>query len=239
MWLWDSWTGPQTLLMMGMTRVTCMSSPARGWAHGSGFPEVMGGQVEGPWRSNARRVSSTEGQHFQHPYPSSLAPPLCRGLGRASGHVSMRSLSPGRRNLWLNIRGKEAAALSTFYVSVPLPETTGGFLNCVLALVLPLAYGFRPDLVLLALGPAHGLQAPQAALLAALLRVPAGGRVLALVDVESPPQLAGVLARVLSGEAPPSLGPFSAASPEDTQALLNLRGQLEPQWKMLQVAALA
>lgn len=65
------------------------------------------------------------------------------------------------------------------------PQTTGGFLNCVLALVLPLAYGFRPDLVLLALGPAHGLQDPHAALLAALLRVPAGGRVLALVDVVS------------------------------------------------------
>lgn len=62
------------------------------------------------------------------------------------------------------------------------PQTTGGFLNCVLALVLPLAYGFQPDLVLLALGPAHGLKEPQAALLAALLRVPAGGRVLALVD---------------------------------------------------------
>lgn len=55
-------------------------------------------------------------------------------------------------------------------------------MSCVLALVLPLAYGFQPDLVLLALGPALGLQGPQAALLAALLRGPAGGRVLALVE---------------------------------------------------------
>lgn len=53
---------------------------------------------------------------------------------------------------------------------------------------------------------------------------------------ESTPQLAGVLARVLHGEAPTSLGPFSMASPEDIQALMYLRGQLEPQWKMLQVA---
>ncbi|XP_057598868.1 polyamine deacetylase HDAC10 isoform X3 [Hippopotamus amphibius kiboko] len=85
-------------------------------------------------------------------------------------------------NLWLNIGGKEAAALSMFHVSVPLPGTTGGFLSCVLALVLPLAYSFQPDLVLVALGPAHGLRDPQAALLAALLRGPAGGRVLALVE---------------------------------------------------------
>ncbi|XP_036721041.1 polyamine deacetylase HDAC10 isoform X9 [Balaenoptera musculus] len=150
--------------------------------------------------------------------------------------VMCMSGSASRRNLWLNIGGKEAAALSMFHVSVPLPGTTGGFLSCVLALVLPLAYSFQPDLVLVALGPAHGLRDPQAALLAALLRGPAGGRVLVLVDEESTPQLAVVLARVLHGEAAPSLGPFSMASPEEVQALMQLRGQLEPRWKMLQVA---
>lgn len=41
---------------------------------------------------------------------------------------------------------------------------------------------------------------------------------------------------MLRGDSPPSLGPFSATSPEDTQALKGLRQQLEPQWKMLQVA---
>ncbi|XP_032738610.1 polyamine deacetylase HDAC10 isoform X3 [Lontra canadensis] len=139
------------------------------------------------------------------------------------------------RILWLNIRGKEAAALSTFHVSVPLSGTTGGFLSCILALVLPLAYGFQPDLVLVALGPAHGLQDPQAALLAALLRGPAGGRVLVLVEQECTCQLVGVLARVLHGEPPPSLGPFSMASPDDLQALAHLRGQLGAQWEMLQL----
>lgn len=41
---------------------------------------------------------------------------------------------------------------------------------------------------------------------------------------------------MLQGEAPPSLGPFSVASPEDVQALIHLRGKLEAQWKLLQVA---
>ncbi|XP_010341643.1 polyamine deacetylase HDAC10 isoform X4 [Saimiri boliviensis] len=141
---------------------------------------------------------------------------------------------PGRRILWLNIRGKEAAALSMFQVSTPLPVLTGGFLSCILGLVLPLAYSFQPDLVLVALGPAHGLQGPHAALLTSMLRGPAGGRVLALLEEDSTPQLAEILARVLHGEAPPSLGPYSVASPEDAQALMYLRGQLEPQWKMLQ-----
>uniref|UniRef100_A0A8C0E4C5 Histone deacetylase 10 n=1 Tax=Balaenoptera musculus TaxID=9771 RepID=A0A8C0E4C5_BALMU len=156
---------------------------------------------------------------------------LCLAVGQLDRPPD---LTDDGRNLWLNIGGKEAAALSMFHVSVPLPGTTGGFLSCVLALVLPLAYSFQPDLVLVALGPAHGLRDPQAALLAALLRGPAGGRVLVLVDEESTPQLAVVLARVLHGEAAPSLGPFSMASPEEVQALMQLRGQLEPRWKMLQ-----
>uniref|UniRef100_G3U2S1 Histone deacetylase 10 n=1 Tax=Loxodonta africana TaxID=9785 RepID=G3U2S1_LOXAF len=125
--------------------------------------------------------------------------------------------------------------MTMFHISVPLPGATGGLLNCVLGLVLPLAYGFQPDVVLVALGPAPGLHDSHSALLASMLRGPAGGRVLALVQ-ESKPQLTGALARALHGEAPPSLGPCSAASPEDTQALKHLREQLEPKWRMLQVA---
>ncbi|KAM9673854.1 polyamine deacetylase HDAC10 [Trichechus inunguis] len=144
-------------------------------------------------------------------------------------------LSDDRRILWLSIGGQEAAAPSMFHVSVPLPQVTGGLLSCVLGLVLPLAYGFQPHLVLVALGPAHGLQDTHGALLALMLRGPGGGRVLALVQ-ESKPQLVGALARALHGEAAPSLGPCSMASPEDVQALKHLRRQLEPKWRMLQVA---
>ncbi|XP_047405023.1 polyamine deacetylase HDAC10 isoform X1 [Sciurus carolinensis] len=158
---------------------------------------------------------------------------FCVALGQLN---QPPDLADDGRILWLNIRGKEVAASSMFRISMPLPRTTGGFLSCILGLVLPLAYGFQPDLVLVALGPAHGLQNPHAALLAAMLRGPSGGRVLALIGEESTPQLARTLARVLHGEAPPNLGPFLMASPEDIQALLYLRAQLEPQWKMLQVA---
>lgn len=142
-----------------------------------------------------------------------------------------------RRVLWLNIRGKEAAVESMFHISTPLPQTTGGFLSCILGLVLPLAYGFQPDVVLMALGPAHGLHNAQAALLASVLRGPAGGRILAVVEEESILQLARTLAQVLHGEAPPSLGPFLMASLEEIRALRLLKAQLEPRWKLLQVAA--
>ncbi|KAL1767314.1 histone deacetylase 10 [Sigmodon hispidus] len=159
---------------------------------------------------------------------------LCVALGQLDRPLD---LADDGRILWVNIRGKEAAIRSMFHISTPLPQTTGGFLSCILGLVLPLAYGFQPDMVLMVLGPAHGLQNAQAALLAAMLRGPAGGRILAVVEEESIPQLARTLAQVLHGEAPPSLGPFLMASPEEIQALMFLKAQLEPRWKLLHVAA--
>nr|XP_058938044.1 polyamine deacetylase HDAC10 isoform X6 [Kogia breviceps] len=231
------------------SQVMCMSSSASMWVGTSPWiprgDRWAGHSAAGVWQKGPWKQCQEGLQHRGSAVLSIPAPELsffcsCSEWWAAShtqAHVSICLLSPGRRNLWLNIGGKEAAALSMFHVSVPLPGTTGGFLSCVLALVLPLAYSFQPDLVLVALGPGHGLRDPQAALLAALLRGPAGGRVLALVDEESTPQLAVVLARVLHGEAAPNLGPFSMASPEDVQALMQLRGQLEPRWKMLQVAS--
>lgn len=147
-------------------------------------------------------------------------------------------------------------------------QTTGGFLSLILGLVLPLAYGFQPDMVLMALGPTHGLQNAQAALLTAMLRSPVGGRILAVVEEvnwvgwvsklygwkvdrnncliaaqtslslsqESILQLERTLAQALHGETPPSVGPFSMASPVEIQALTFLKAQLKARWKLLQVA---
>nr|XP_042121342.1 polyamine deacetylase HDAC10 isoform X4 [Peromyscus maniculatus bairdii] len=52
---------------------------------------------------------------------------------------------------------------------------------------------------------------------------------------ESILQLARTLAQVLHGEAPPRLGPFLMASPEEIQALMFLKAQLAPRWKLLQL----
>ncbi|NP_001403081.1 polyamine deacetylase HDAC10 isoform 5 [Mus musculus] len=159
---------------------------------------------------------------------------LCVALGQLDRPLD---LADDGRILWLNIRGKDAAIQSMFHFSTPLPQTTGGFLSLILGLVLPLAYGFQPDMVLMALGPAHGLQNAQAALLAAMLRSPVGGRILAVVEEESIRLLARSLAQALHGETPPSLGPFSKATPEEIQALMFLKARLEARWKLLQVAA--
>lgn len=137
-WLWGSWIGPQISRMTGMTlrsRV-CPVLQVCGWAHHPGSPGVTGGrgvpQLEFgrgplgamPGGSPAQRVSS-----LSIPAPELFF--FCPGSRRwaashTQAHVSICLLSPGRRNLWLNIGGKEAAALSMFHVSVPLPGVSGG-----------------------------------------------------------------------------------------------------------------
>lgn len=104
--------------------VACMSSPACGWAQHSGFPAkgplraVPGGSPT--WRLGTPSTSTCELSC------ASSVVGLWRVRGVSPTCTRLRSLSPGRRSLWLNIGGKEAAALSTFHVSVPLPEVNGG-----------------------------------------------------------------------------------------------------------------
>lgn len=100
------------------------------------------GLAEGPLRAVPGGFP-LETQHSQHLYPRALLRLLsCRALEGSwrltHMHTCLHSLSPGRRSLWLNIGGKEAAALSTCHISVPLPEVSGGITGpgrgCSLAL---------------------------------------------------------------------------------------------------------
>ncbi|XP_006876475.1 PREDICTED: histone deacetylase 10 [Chrysochloris asiatica] len=194
---------------------------------------ILDGQVSsGIAATPASAIAATLEVTLRHGLSLGAQRLLCVAIGQLGRPPD---LADDGRTLWLNIGGPEAAALSRFHILVPLPGATGGLLSCVLGLVLPLAYSFQPDLVLVALGPSQSLPDPHIALLASLLRVPAGGRVLVLVQ-ESKPQLVGALAGALYGKAPPSPGPCSTPAPQDTWALRHLRAQLEPQWGMLRVA---
>lgn len=127
----------------------------------------------------------SRGVHVPHLHTTATGEESCcgwRGSHCPLVFLGVPAHNPGslRFGGWLQEPGavsrSETEALPLF------PQTTGGFLSCILGLVLPLAYGFQPDVVLMALGPAHGLQKAQAALLASVLRGPAGGRILAVVE---------------------------------------------------------
>lgn len=121
MWPWDGWIGHRTWQMMGMLL---------GFLQEGGSSGEMAGWARGPWEQGQEGL-----QHRGSALPALLslnspAPHLLSSwLWRVHGVSLTHTLFPERRNLWLNIRGKEAAALSMFHVSMPLPRVSGGVLG--------------------------------------------------------------------------------------------------------------
>ncbi|XP_007502811.2 polyamine deacetylase HDAC10 isoform X2 [Monodelphis domestica] len=118
------------------------------------------------------------------------------------------------------------------------PQATepGNFLLALLSLILPVAYSFQPELVLLVLGPGCSLRGVDMELLTRLLQGPARGHMLVLLQ-DSEISLVEALAWALEGKALPStLGPYLSASPKQALAITRLCWRLQPDWPMLQVS---
>lgn len=83
------------------------------WGLGEGLLQAM------PGGSPAQRLSS----HSTPAHGPVIALPPLPVVWAQEGEqgLTLMHMCPGRRTLWLNIGGKEAAALSMFQVSTPLP----------------------------------------------------------------------------------------------------------------------
>ncbi|XP_020838544.2 polyamine deacetylase HDAC10 isoform X2 [Phascolarctos cinereus] len=162
---------------------------------------------------------------------------LCVAVGELDIPEDLRD---NGRILLLNIGGKEQseAAASRTHICLGGHEATepGTFLLALTSLILPVAYSFRPDLVLIVLGPDCGLRNLDVELLTRLLQGPVAGQMLLLLQNPDLP-LVEALAWALEGRALPStLGPFLSASPKQALAITRLCRQRRLDWPMLQVS---
>ncbi|XP_041110002.1 polyamine deacetylase HDAC10 isoform X1 [Polyodon spathula] len=115
-------------------------------------------------------------------------------------------------------------------------EARGGLLQVLFTLVLPVAYGFGPSLVVMALGDGTGGGWAAQAQLTSLLQGLAEGRVLALIQQDSAAQAVGLIGSSLLGDPAPVLGPQPAPSQEDARAVERQRQQLQQHWGLVQAA---
>ncbi|XP_068959043.1 polyamine deacetylase HDAC10 isoform X2 [Petaurus breviceps papuanus] len=180
---------------------------------------------------------------------AAMAVAVCRGLSCgvqrllcvAIGDLDIpEDLRDNGRVLLLNMGGKDHPEASPFPSCICLSghEATepGTFLLALTSLILPVAYSFRPELVLVALGPGCGLRTLDMELLTRLLQGPAGGRMLLLLQNSELP-LVEALAWALAGRALPcTLGPFPPASPKQALVVTRLCRQRQLDWPMLQVS---
>ncbi|KAM8978772.1 polyamine deacetylase HDAC10 isoform 3-T3 [Sarcophilus harrisii] len=162
---------------------------------------------------------------------------LCVTLGDLDVPEDLRD---DGRMLLLNLGGKEQpeAAPSPACIRLAGREATepGAFLLALTSLILPVAYGFRPELVLVVLGPGCGLRSLDMDLLTRLLQGPAGGRMLLLLQNSELPSVEALAWALVGRPLPSTLGPFLSASPEQASAVTRLCRQLQQDWPMLQVS---
>ncbi|XP_036376025.1 polyamine deacetylase HDAC10 [Megalops cyprinoides] len=128
---------------------------------------------------------------------------------------------------------------SKYHVPVCLKQGGGdvpGFLQAVLGLLLPLAYGYDPGLVLEVVGEGSGVGEGALAHLSSLLQGLAQGQTVALIQQDAEGETLRATVRSLMGEPVPALGPLGAPLPENTQAIEEQRRRLQSQWGLLRAA---
>ncbi|XP_023647151.1 polyamine deacetylase HDAC10 isoform X2 [Paramormyrops kingsleyae] len=108
-----------------------------------------------------------------------------------------------------------------------------GFLHAVLTLLLPLAYGYDPGLILVAMGKGSGMGVAAWTQLTSLLQGLAEGQMLVLMQGDEEETIRTTAASLL-GEPAQSLGTLGDPLPESMDAVEKLRLKLETQWGLLQ-----
>ncbi|XP_028934336.1 polyamine deacetylase HDAC10 [Ornithorhynchus anatinus] len=164
---------------------------------------------------------------------SGLKRVLCVAVGDLDIAVD---LTEEGQALLVHVGGADRPGTSPSDYRVPLAWKQGaegdGLTLAIPGLLLPVAYSYRPDLVVLALGAGAHLDRGETWLLAGLLQGVAQGRILAVVQ-DSELSYVETLTGALLGAPPPTLGIPRPASPEKVRALEQQRQRLQRRWRML------
>ncbi|KAM5172015.1 polyamine deacetylase HDAC10 [Mantella aurantiaca] len=119
-------------------------------------------------------------------------------------------------------------------------ETLGegsSFFYALFRFILPLAYSYQPDLIIIAMENNRSIRTKDILLLTSLLQGLSEGVVLSIIP-DSEPELTGALCNVLSGcYSGVNFGPFKPPNEECVEDLKNEAIVMEKKWKLLQCFA--
>uniref|UniRef100_A0A8C3Q1D4 Histone deacetylase 10 n=1 Tax=Chrysolophus pictus TaxID=9089 RepID=A0A8C3Q1D4_CHRPC len=119
--------------------------------------------------------------------------------------------------------------------SLLLKDAAGNdFFSAALGFILPVAYSYQPNLIVIAVGPNRSLGISGISLLFGLLQGLAESRILAVIEVRSDINLMQSVAKALAGASMPHFGVHVPPTQEKVNQIKKLRNQLQQDWKMLQ-----
>ncbi|XP_077121027.1 polyamine deacetylase HDAC10 isoform X3 [Ranitomeya variabilis] len=116
------------------------------------------------------------------------------------------------------------------------PDEESSFFYALFRFLLPLAYSYQPDLVILAVGSNRSIGIKDIALLGSLLQALADGAVLAVVS-ETEKDIIEALCHVLVKCASMCFGPYKAPAKDCAQSLAQELSVMQTTWRMLQCVA--
>ncbi|NXK53949.1 HDA10 deacetylase, partial [Chauna torquata] len=118
--------------------------------------------------------------------------------------------------------------------SLLLKDADGNdFFSAVLGFILPVAYSYQPNLIVIAVGPNRSLGISGISLLFGLLQGLAESRILAVIE-DTDINLMQSVAKALAAASMPHFGVYVPPTQEKVHKIKILRDQLQQDWKMLQ-----
>uniref|UniRef100_A0A7M4EWC7 Histone deacetylase 10 n=1 Tax=Crocodylus porosus TaxID=8502 RepID=A0A7M4EWC7_CROPO len=157
---------------------------------------------------------------------------LCIFVGEMDTELSVED----GKNLLVNICQKPSEkAGSKYFISLNWKEDTerNNFFSAALGFILPVAYSYQPDLIVIVVGPNRSLGINGISLLTSLLKGLAESRILAVIQ-DTEIKLVQSVAKALNKVSAHDFGVYASASQENVREIKLLRHQLQQEWKMLQ-----
>nr|XP_056702464.1 polyamine deacetylase HDAC10 [Euleptes europaea] len=152
------------------------------------------------------------------------------------GDMDMKIDLDDGKVLLMNICGKPSEQANTKYnVSLNWKEDAekSTFSSALFGFILPVAYSYQPDLMVIVVGSNQTLGTNGISMLMSLLQGLAQSRILALIQ-DTEVQLLENITKPLMGDITPGFGTCTPALQENMQMVKKLQEQLQQEWKMLQ-----
>ncbi|XP_067420442.1 polyamine deacetylase HDAC10 isoform X4 [Emydura macquarii macquarii] len=124
---------------------------------------------------------------------------------------------------------------SKYHISLHWKEDgeKNNFSSAVLGFILPVAYSYQPDLLIIVFGPNRSIGINGVSLLTSLLQGLAKSQSLVVIQ-DTEIKLVQSVAKALTAVSTPDFGAYAPASQENVLEIKRLRDQLQQEWKMLQ-----
>ncbi|XP_021240423.1 histone deacetylase 10 isoform X2 [Numida meleagris] len=189
--------------------------------------EVCSGIAESPAASASVAVALRHSLHFG----------FQRVLCIFVGDMQIMPNTEDGKILIIHVCKKEQTGKSSskHYIVLNWKEDADGndFFSAVLGFILPVAYSYQPNLIVIAVGPHRSLGISGISLLFGLLQGLAESRILAVIE-DTDINLMQNVAKALVGASVPHFGVHVPPTQEKVNQIKILRNQLQQDWKMLQ-----